>query len=1055
MALAYDTKARIPATALSTTTSAPTANYTCGANAGVLVVMICWSGQTGRTGGAPTYNGVALTEAASRQGVTETSVEMWYLLSPPTGSSLEIIVPNDGGLTMWVYVASATVASGNTCAYDASGSNASTGSNPLVNLTVVATATIVFAVVATGDNGFSPTARTGTSLYEEDIAAYGGAAQYYVKSGAGSWTMSWTEGTSDDYGAIAGAFKEVSAAKIFAGTAQLTSATPTDADMSVTRLLAGIAEMTSLTPSAGSAITRNLNRRRNYWPVAGVTKPQHYWPFKETGDYSDQGSAGGLDLSAQGSGNSFGAEGLVLNGSGYAQLSAANDDLNAIGATWSMIAEFEESVISYRALFAISNDAVANSCYETFVPRSDIPSIYTFNGSTQDNITSGPAGTGVIQLVWVYSGGNCTLYKNGEFVKTESLDAPQSNNTFYFAIGALSDGSYKFSGTIKRVGILKGTAWSADDVADIYACLTDPSWPVHGATKPQHYWPFRETGDYSDRGSVGGITLSPVGAPTFNNDGLVIAPANFAEWNGTNEDINNLGDTFSILFEGLYTDSENYNSALTIGPSGAYPYEPFYLIFYPPTSNLIYRMGDGATYNDAARFVLPAASVNFQAVYTQSGTTGKIYFNGLQAGADFTGLLTPDTTQSNLLVGAGHVSGYTGTIKRIGILKGTAWSADDVAAIYAASQPMVTSAAADMTTITPTDADLLVEALKIFAGTAELSSTTPAVVLSVTRVLAGLAELTSLTPAAAIAVTRVLAGIAELASVTPDDVELTISVLAKIFAGTAALETSTPTAVLTAIRAIAGLADITSVTPTVAMVVTRVLSGLAEISSLTPNAVVAVTRILAGIAEMSSNTPTASAAITRVMAGIAEITSATPTSALVVTRLLGGLASLISVTPDDASLTIAGIIIMAGIAAMQSNTADAAMAVTRVLAGASTMTSFTPDSILTVVRVLAGIAELTTVTPASILKIVRAMVGAAAMQTLTPSAASTILRVLAGVAAVESATPDDAYLASTIIFSGLASLQSLTPDNVNLDTGEEPEALVDYILSIRRRRRAQ
>jgi hypothetical protein len=213
MSLAFDTKLRIPATALATTTGAASANYACGANAGVLVVMICYAGTTPRTGGAPTYNGVALTQAQTSQGVAETSVEMWYLLSPPAGEALTINVPNDGGRTMCVYVASATAAPGYTCAYDSSGVNAATGANPTVSLTAVAAATILFAVVATGDNGFAPSARTGTSLYEEDIAAWGCGAQYYVKTGTGSQAMSWTETTSDDYGAISCAFKEVVASQ--------------------------------------------------------------------------------------------------------------------------------------------------------------------------------------------------------------------------------------------------------------------------------------------------------------------------------------------------------------------------------------------------------------------------------------------------------------------------------------------------------------------------------------------------------------------------------------------------------------------------------------------------------------------------------------------------------------------------------------------------------------------------------------------------------------------------------------------------------------------------
>jgi hypothetical protein len=209
LALTYDTKLRIPATALTTTTSAASASYTCGATAGVLVVMVMYAGVTQRTGGAPTYNSVALTQAESLAGVTEAACELWYMLSPPKSQSLTVNVPNGNGVTMWVYVASATTAAGYTCALDNTGINETTAASPSVTVTNVATPTIIFAVVATGDNTFAPTARTGNSLYEEDIAAYGSAAQYYNRTGTGNQTLSWTDTTSDDYGAIGVAFNEV------------------------------------------------------------------------------------------------------------------------------------------------------------------------------------------------------------------------------------------------------------------------------------------------------------------------------------------------------------------------------------------------------------------------------------------------------------------------------------------------------------------------------------------------------------------------------------------------------------------------------------------------------------------------------------------------------------------------------------------------------------------------------------------------------------------------------------------------------------------------------
>jgi hypothetical protein len=753
MALAYDTKERIPATALTTTTGAPTANYTCGANAGVLVVMLCWAGTTARTGGAPTYNGVALTQAGTQKTVTETSVEMWYLLSPPTGSALSLVVPNDGGMTMWVYVASATAAAGSTCAFDAVGEAATTGSSPTVSVTAVAAATIIFAVVASGDNTFAPTARTGTSLYEEDIANYGGAGQYYVKSGSGSQAMSWTESTSDDYGAIAVAFKEVAGAKIFAGTAQMTSATPS-VSMAVTRLLAGVADLTSLTPNAASSIIRLLNIGINdYWAVAGVTKPQHYWPFAQTQNYTDQGSAGGLDLTAQGSGNSFTANGLVLNGSGWAKTSLGSSDLGDLGNTFSLLWDMQEFTNTNNAIFISVYDSASPYCP---VVGNDNCIFYIQSGgwkyiqSTAGSIPHASRN----HVIFTYAGGIGTFYVNGSFVNSAALDALTGNSSIPFSVGASSLGLQKLAGTFRSVGVLKGTAWSADDVADIYAAS-------------------------------------------------------------------------------------------------------------PPASS---------------DFVLAA-----------------------------------------------------------------------------------------MQTATPDDADLLIEVLRIFAGTAEMQTATPAAVMAVTRILAGIADVQSVTPVAAMAVTRVLSGVAQLVSLTPDDVDLTVDVLAKIFVGAAAMQTTTPAAGLQIARLMAGAAGLTTLTPSANMVVTRILSGLAGIASL---------------------------------------------------------------TPDDAELSISGLIILAGIAAMQSNTPAAPLVVTRKLAGIADLQSSTPSSVLAITRKLVGVAGLQTSTSSPILAVARRLAGAVDMQTITPSAAIQVLRIMAVVVA----------------------LQSLTPDNVNLSTGEA-EALVDYIISIRRKRR--
>ena len=210
MALSFDTKGRVPATLSTTTTSDPiTGSFACGANAKALVVMIFYAASTQRTGGTPTYNGLELTQVESLAGVTEASCEMWYLLDPPTGAPYDVVVQNDNTRTAWVHYISINAASGKTCAVDDTGINETTAAYP--NVTVITTVSDAFTVacVATGDNSFAPSATRGTVIYTDDPAAYGGGSQYLSGSASGSLVMTWTDSTSDDYGAIGVAFKEV------------------------------------------------------------------------------------------------------------------------------------------------------------------------------------------------------------------------------------------------------------------------------------------------------------------------------------------------------------------------------------------------------------------------------------------------------------------------------------------------------------------------------------------------------------------------------------------------------------------------------------------------------------------------------------------------------------------------------------------------------------------------------------------------------------------------------------------------------------------------------
>lgn len=184
--------------------------YDCGTDATLLVLTIVGAGTTQRAGGAPTYNGVALTQADQTRGGAlnyETSAELWYLVDPPSGSNI-ISVPNTGAITLYATASSYSAGDGYTSAFDASGFNeATTGANPSASVSASVAGDVYVAVLGDG-LATAPTARTGTALAEVDDGSYSDNHQYYIKAGAGAQSISWTI-ASDDHAMVVAAFKVV------------------------------------------------------------------------------------------------------------------------------------------------------------------------------------------------------------------------------------------------------------------------------------------------------------------------------------------------------------------------------------------------------------------------------------------------------------------------------------------------------------------------------------------------------------------------------------------------------------------------------------------------------------------------------------------------------------------------------------------------------------------------------------------------------------------------------------------------------------------------------
>lgn len=199
----FDTSAR---SSLQTTNPA-TLSYTAGSGTTVLVVMLAHT-QASRTGGAPTYNGITMTQVDGEVlNQQEVGAEMWYLIDPPTGSAYTISVPNTGAGSIRIYGASFKAQSGYTSALDVSNTTNTDTANPSLTLTTTVNGAAVIDILADGDPDV-PTGRSHTLIGSADENQRTNEAQYALQATAGLITLSHTI-PSDDVAMIAVAFKEV------------------------------------------------------------------------------------------------------------------------------------------------------------------------------------------------------------------------------------------------------------------------------------------------------------------------------------------------------------------------------------------------------------------------------------------------------------------------------------------------------------------------------------------------------------------------------------------------------------------------------------------------------------------------------------------------------------------------------------------------------------------------------------------------------------------------------------------------------------------------------
>lgn len=195
------------------TTTTVNVNHTCASGAKLLRLTIFVNGTTARTGGAPTYNSVPMTD--SGQGfvfeitVGECGVEVWYLINPSTGASYAVSVPNSGAASINLCIDSYIPSAGG-CSFDQSSSNQDTIQNPSLNLTSVASGSLVLGALGSGDRD-PPTAGANYTLNAtEDVGNQTWGAEYDLSSASGTVAVDFGTARADDWGLIGISFIETS-----------------------------------------------------------------------------------------------------------------------------------------------------------------------------------------------------------------------------------------------------------------------------------------------------------------------------------------------------------------------------------------------------------------------------------------------------------------------------------------------------------------------------------------------------------------------------------------------------------------------------------------------------------------------------------------------------------------------------------------------------------------------------------------------------------------------------------------------------------------------------
>lgn len=184
----------------------------------VLVIGIAVNGTAARTGGAPTYNGTALTQAGSTQlvaaGTGRTSSEIWYILAPalPVGTSLTVSIPNSGVNTLRGTASTYRSDAGATTAIlGVTGGTTGSSTNPTVTIIPGVTGNAIVSVAGAATTMTVAQTTLGVGTLVAATSFYGN--EYEIWPLASSVNLNYTAATGRWSEAVASFFEAPGSAK--------------------------------------------------------------------------------------------------------------------------------------------------------------------------------------------------------------------------------------------------------------------------------------------------------------------------------------------------------------------------------------------------------------------------------------------------------------------------------------------------------------------------------------------------------------------------------------------------------------------------------------------------------------------------------------------------------------------------------------------------------------------------------------------------------------------------------------------------------------------------